>query len=103
MSQVAEQLEKALAYLGRRGWTKGTLVDPDTRAVCAVGAISLGGGGACGSVRARKAFAEANGLGPSPSGEFDQIPRWNDDLKTSYEDVVLGFKKAIRYAEENDL
>ncbi len=109
MMSCEEGLTQALALLERGGWTKGALVNDDGER-CAIGALS--------SVNAntpevRNVLCEVNnipfesfdyGCGfPSSLRNWNTIVEWNNDEHTTFEDIVLAFKRAIIYAHENGL
>ena len=102
----AEVLSKARDVLAERGWHQRFLEDPDTGAVCASGAIrivvwgkpTLRGATALEAAlvdQVEDLFCEAVGAGA--------VWAFNDDTRTTYEDVVTGLKRAEELASERAL
>lgn len=99
---------QAIEVLEEKGWHKGSLVDHRTGSVCIVGAVNIALWGSVYGVASsdgqywypldarRQKRAEAletlsKALGvPESSG----LATWNDDWRTTYEDVVLLLKRA---------
>ncbi len=89
---------KAIDVIQRRGWTQGVLMDTETGAVCALGALYVachGGPWSC----------QTDGHDHFADGWFDQlslqeatgctsVDGWNDAPDRTVEDVILLLKHA---------
>lgn len=96
-------LEAALEIIRTQGHHKGDLEDPETGAVCALGAINQA---VCGNSK-----GAASGILTYPATKYlrryipeshESIPSYNDDPSTTEEDIYLLFKNAISDAETDE-
>lgn len=100
---VREVLEVAAQSLRREGWCQGMERAKDGSG-CVLGHLYRAAYSVTNDdtetywhgamTEARDLFAEANGIDLSYG-----IDTWNDDPARTYEDVALGFKRAIEHAE----
>jgi hypothetical protein len=88
-ARTSEVLRAAMTLVQTNGWTQGDYVNRQGN-VCATMAIQLAGD----YPRAYKYFEGAVAT--------RSITLWNDAMTTTFEDVILGFKRAAEIAERNN-
>jgi hypothetical protein len=100
---TAKTLRDAADYVSEHGWTQNEMQDDEGR-VCAMGAIrettamySLDG------MNALQAMVKSLGLDRNRSGFLHPVAMWNDAKGRSAEDVILAFKRAAEYAEQEGM
>jgi hypothetical protein len=111
--KVKEVLVRAIEVIERRGWCQDYLMDPNTGAVCAHGAIKCAGSNAItrdawahmgwrlASVRAADALAwvlTAHGELGDGCAAFG-VPRWNDHPARTREEVIAALAKTVAYMD----
>lgn len=102
MSETKDVLTSALEALERDGWCQRAIHDPDG-SHCTLGAIERGVQAQPWYVRTdtERALSAYHGAAARirkivrMDGTPQGVAKWNDDPKTTYEDVVRTFKRAI--------
>lgn len=95
MNQTATDLRNALDYLREHGWHQGSLyLHGYGSPACAIGGIHA-------TITGERYFMACERLSDTLAalGLNPDIPIWNDNPRTSFEDVELAFKHAIYDAE----
>lgn len=87
MSAIADILRRAADIIEENGWIQGTLVDDETGAVCAIGAIQQ----ACRQIDTPTYWSARNALGQYVD---DGVSIWNDDEDRTKEEVLAALREA---------
>jgi hypothetical protein len=95
-----QTLEGALAYLRKHGWVKRTALETGTGRVCAIGAVycSLTPNGYVYPEHLPTIDRVADQLRDKVAeitGTYISVESYNDDPKTTYEDIETLFEKTI--------
>jgi hypothetical protein len=101
--KTSEVLRKAADEIRRRGWHQGHYgsdsSDPDSCAVCALGAIHAADRDDPWEDSSDLSFAAASALSSVLDGEYVDV--WNDNPERTVEEVLEAFEEAAQKAEQD--
>lgn len=98
----AQVFDRAIDVLHERGWHQGSYRDPDTGAVCIIGAISTASRGSAHPMTGREWSLIATVYRHLGLHGIAGVAPWNDAPERTVEDVFLALKQCREDALRDD-